>query len=498
MTLRLLVALAAFAVIALSVHRLEADKRGLERTEILVDGTPVTILRQSDAPPAPAVVIAHGFAGSRQLMESFAVTLARNGYVAVSFDFRGHGRNEAPLTGDVREEDGATRTLLAELEKVVAFARRSPDVDGRVALVGHSMASDIVVRAALADETIEATVAVSMFSNEVSAEAPRNLLIVVGAWERFLADEALRAVALAAGSGAEEGATYGRFEDGSARRASFSPNVEHVGVLFSSNSMIETRNWLDSAFGRSDSSYVVQRGPWIALLIVGVAAAGWPLAALLPKIPRAASPPRLSRRRRLLVALAPAVATPVLLWPAPTDFLPILVADYLAVHFATYGALVFAGLWASGAIGFRLPDLRLVAAAAATTVFGIGAVGAALDAYVASFVPHPGRLQLIATLLVGAVCYTLSDAWLTAGAAWWLRALTKVFFLISLSIAIALDTESLFFLIIIFPVIVLFFLLYGLFGRWVYQSAGHPSVAGFANGAAVAWALGVSFPIFAG
>ena len=36
------------------------------------------------APDAPAVVITHRFAGSRQLMEAYAFTLARAGYVAVS------------------------------------------------------------------------------------------------------------------------------------------------------------------------------------------------------------------------------------------------------------------------------------------------------------------------------------------------------------------------------------------------------------------------------
>ena len=49
--------------------------------------TPVTIFQPQSAAPAPVVVIAHGFAGSQQLMQPFAETLARNGYIAVTFDF---------------------------------------------------------------------------------------------------------------------------------------------------------------------------------------------------------------------------------------------------------------------------------------------------------------------------------------------------------------------------------------------------------------------------
>ena len=62
----------------------------------------------------------------------------------------------------------------------------------------------------------------------------------------------------------------------------------------------------------------------------------------------------------------------------------------------------------------------------------------------------------------------------------------------------ALDFERLFFLLIIVPVIVLFFLVYGLVSGWTYRRTGHPLVAGFANAVAFAWAIGVTFPLLAG
>jgi hypothetical protein len=62
-------------------------------------------------------------------------------------------------------------------------------------------------------------------------------------------------------------------------------------------------------------------------------------------------------------------------------------------------------------------------------------------------------------------------------------------------LAILLDTERLFFLAMIAPVILLFFLIYGLMGRWVAARAGALS-AGLALGLVLAWALGVSFPLF--
>ena len=62
----------------------------------------------------------------------------------------------------------------------------------------------------------------------------------------------------------------------------------------------------------------------------------------------------------------------------------------------------------------------------------------------------------------------------------------------------ALDFRHLFFLIIIVPIIVLFFVVYGLFSAWTYRSTGHPWVAGVANALAFAWAIGVTFPQVAG
>jgi len=115
-------------------------------------------------------------------------------------------------------------------------------------------------------------------------------------------------------------------------------------------------------------------------------------------------------------------------------------------------------------------------------------------------VPGRGRFILVLAMLIGTLAYFLSDEWLTRGdgGARGAYLASKVAFLISLGIAVALDLQRLFFLIIIVPVIVLFFMVYGLFSRWTYARTGHPFVAGFANAVAFAWAIGVTFPLLAG
>ncbi|MEL6234897.1 MAG: alpha/beta fold hydrolase [Pseudomonadota bacterium] len=517
---RIAVAVASITLAALSIWRIEAVSAPLQVERFSIGTTPVTLRTLPEAGPGPVVVIAHGFAGSRQLMAPFAVTLARAGYTTLSFDFPGHGRNPVPMTGDVRAEDGATRALLAALTGVIAAARDLPGSDGQVALLGHSMAADIIVRAAIAQPDLAATIAVSMFSPAVTASAPGNLLMIVGAWEAPLVEEARRVLRLSAGPEALVGTRYGDPVQGTARMLVVAPSVEHVGVLYSGASLAAAQAWLDGVFGTERPYRPDLRGPWVLALLAGVVALGWPLARLLPRV----RPPRMSPvARPWLAVLGPAIATPLILWPLPTDLLPVLVADYLAAHFALYGLLLGGMLYAQGVWRPGLPDARVLAAGLGAGLFCILGPGIALDSYVANFLPHAGRVPVIAALALGTVLFTLAEEALIRAPArpipgpglaprpipgpgprpssdpgsgrWWVGAASKAAFVLSLIAAIMLDFQGLFFLIIILPVIVLFFLVYGLLDRWIHGQTQHPVAAGLALGAAFAWALGVTFPL---
>ena len=502
---RVALGIIAIGAIGLALVELKAASTGAVITPITIGAIPATIFRPADDVSGPAVVIAHGFAGSQQLMQSFALTLARNGYVALTFDFAGHGRNPMPLTGSITDANGATRTLLDELTRVGAYARGLGD--GRLAVLGHSMASDIVVRYAQATPGVAATIAVSMFSPVVTATSPPNLLVIVGDWESMLKAEALRAVGLALASlPPSPGVTYGDFAAGTARRAAFSAHVEHASVLFSQDSMREAVNWLDLAFGtdRPAPPYLDGRGPWILLLIAAVVLLAYPLSALLPRLASVPLGAGIGWRRLWIVVLVPMVATPLLLRVLPTHVLPVLVGDYLAAHFAIYGLIT--ALCVVAIRGRITRPQRSVSAArfvgATLAVVGFGFVGLVwpIDSFVTSFVPGPERIVLLLAMLVGTLMFFLSDEWSTRGegAGRGAYLASKVAFLLSLAFAVALDFERLFFLLIIVPVVVLFLVIYGLFGAWVYRRTGHPLVAGIANAIAFAWAIGVTFPLLAG
>lgn len=132
-------------------------------------------------------------------------------------------------------------------------------------------------------------------------------------------------------------------------------------------------------------------------------------------------------------------------------------------------------------------------------ILGLGVFGLAMDRYVASFLPTAERLPIIAVLALGTLPFMLADAMLSeAGRArLWRRIALRATLLISLSVAIAFDPERLFFIALIFPVLILFYCVHVLMGRWIGQRTG-AMAPGLALGLILAWALGVSFPMFAG
>ena len=237
--------------------------------------------------------------------------------------------------------------------------------------------------------------------------------------------------------------------------------------------------------------------------LLGVVALAWPLSTLLPVASEVPAGANLAWKPLLLAAFAPAILTPLILWKMPTDFLPILLGDYLTLHFLLYGALTAlallylrrsAGRFRHGADRPGRPSPSLPVAVAA---YNIVAFGLPIDTYVFSFLPIPPRIPLIAAIACGTLPYFIADEWLTRGAdsRRGAYALTKFCFLLSLAIAVALNPMKLFFLVIIVPAILLLFLAFGLISRWSYAATRHPLPGALANAAVFAWAIAVTFPM---
>jgi dienelactone hydrolase len=497
----LIVFLAAAFAVATGLWSLLAAKADLKIDALQVDEIPVTLFRPSSGPPGPVIVIAHGFAGSQQLMQPAATTLAHAGYTAVTFDFAGHGRNAQPLSGGIKDHDKSARLLGDEIDRMIRFAQALPGAGPRVGLVGHSLAAILIINSAIHNEAVAGVVVFSNFGSKATASEPKNLLIVDGAWEvAALKADALRIVAMAAGAAPQERVTYGDMAQGTARRLAYAEGAEHIGVIYSRDGLTEMRDWMNAVFGRTEVGAIDATGKALGILFLGLVALALPLSRLLPALSPVPLGAGLGWRRQWPIAVAPALLTPLILWKAPTDFLPILLGDYLAVHFALYGALTLFGLWLSkppGRFGWRMPWRGcLLAALPVVACYGLG-LGLPIDTFVTSIAPTLQRWLLIPAMLCSTVVYFLADEWLTRGpgAAKGGYVFSKICVVVSLAIAVALNPQKLFFLVMIVPVICIFFAVFGWISRCTYARTGDPRVAALSNAVALAWAICATFPV---
>lgn len=507
--------LIALCLMLLSGWRLLQAQATLSVETIQSGSVPITIFRQQDhssrrvqgSALGPLVIVAHGFAGSRPMMQNVAVALARNGYTALTYDLSGHGRNRAPLTGDLETIDGATQNLLREMNQVEQAVRdHLPQLPTPMAVLGHSMSSDLVVRYAMSNARVKATIGMSLFSPAIEPASPANLLIINGALETRLNDAGLAVVAqVSNGQAVVPDQTYGDFAYGTARRLVDVERLEHVGVLFGRESARESIDWLDQVFGGqvSEPAQPIYRGRWIALLIVAVMLLSFGVIARLPRLAKAVKKPRQRPLAALVLVWGPALLSPLLLQRVQIDFLPILVGDYLAVHFLVYGLVT-----AAFCLGIRQPvhgrQATLHALHSRPSMLACLAVFMlamlmllALDWQVASLALILERVPLLLAVLAGTLIWSLSDEWATRRVARWRFAYvhSKLALLASLGFAVALNRESLFFLLLIIPVMVPLIVVFGLFSHWTYRTTGVFWITALINAVVIAWVIAASFPL---
>ncbi|MCX6030120.1 MAG: alpha/beta fold hydrolase [Chloroflexi bacterium] len=264
---RIALAAAALLLIALAWWQVGTARAGLVVREMTRDGVPMLYVAPVGGHDAPGVLVAHGFAGSKQLMLGYGYTLAHAGYAALLWDFGGHGANGNALEREVLQRD---------LDRAYAVLLEQPEVDGkRVALLGHSMGSGAVMAAGIQQpDRYAAVVAVSPTAANVSPTAPRNLLLQGGGWEGQFVGNAVKLLAAAGGPNED-------FAGGRARRLVVIPNAEHISILFRNESHQAALDWLNATFGQQRASaYVDRRILWYLLhlaawMLLAVVIAPW-------------------------------------------------------------------------------------------------------------------------------------------------------------------------------------------------------------------------------
>lgn len=475
---RLLIGL---VLIGLGGWQLVSSERDVVVIDVVSGPSILSIFAPGDvaAGSAPGIVVAHGFAGSRQLMRAWSMSLARAGFVVVTPDLAGHGTHAAGL-------DGGGDVLLEDIVRALDVLRQQPGVDGtRLGLLGHSMGSGAVLRAGIELDSVRAVVAVSPTDADVDESRPSDLLLLAGELEpRFVAN----AESLLARAGGARGAPG----DGDARALEIVPRVEHVTILFSDVAHERAAAWLGSALdhelrtaGSGGSGLL--RG-WLLLAVGSLLT--WQ--GLVLGIATPALAPARRRGGSLLLPVGGLAATASLVILARSvDVSAVagtLVAGEVAVWFALTGAL-----WLRFGIRPAAPDVRDVGWAALATALLIG-VGASASLAWLPWWSGSGRIALIVLAALAVLPFTLAASaalhgrrGLAALGTWVLVSSSVV---ANLGVA-AFATPGLGFLILLLPLLPL------VVGVVLAVGLGldRPWASGLAGAVLLGWLLAVIFPV---
>jgi len=149
-----------------------------ERVEIeSFDGTTIvaTLYDPGRSEPQPAVMMTHGWGGTRQDRDPQASLYASNGYVALAYDSRGFGESDGEVssTGPNEQRDAAALvTWLANRDIV----RTDGQDDPRIGMDGFSYGGGIQLRLASADDRLDALVPRITWHNLAYSLAPNDVL----------------------------------------------------------------------------------------------------------------------------------------------------------------------------------------------------------------------------------------------------------------------------------------------------------------------------------
>lgn len=142
------------------------------------DGTAVVldldIYRPAGAGPFPAVVLAHGFGGSKRDLAGQAKQLADQGFLVAAYSARGFGKSGGRIhLNDPEFEVADARAIVDVLAKRDDVVKDS-DADPRVGFMGSSYGGAVSLMAAGTDPRIDAVVASITWNNLATALFPNN------------------------------------------------------------------------------------------------------------------------------------------------------------------------------------------------------------------------------------------------------------------------------------------------------------------------------------
>ncbi len=192
-----------------------------------------------------AIILGHGVMSNKEMLKDFAVEFAAAGFVAVPFDFRGHGQS----TGD------HTRgSLTNDIDAIVSYLNNRSDIDSsNLAYLGYSMGGvglQVVNESTDFKCFIGAGTSLNSTVRKGDSTNPLNILMILGRYDELISPKDLKE-ALSNYTGIADvdvNKLYGSFEAGNASKIYLDDLTNHVLGNWDPDFIMEAREFLASTF----------------------------------------------------------------------------------------------------------------------------------------------------------------------------------------------------------------------------------------------------------
>jgi len=219
----------------------------------------------------PAIIIGHGSMVNKEMVKGYALELAAVGFVAIPFDFRGHGQSS------MVEPDNKTKDIIAIKEYLNTYR---PDIDmNSLGYIGYSMGG-------LGQELIHQDLAFKCFIGigtwlyptlrAGDSTNPLNVLMIQALFDEAVDLSELK-ISLATRvsmpvSSIDVNKLYGSFSQGNASMIFLDDDSNHLKVAWDQDFIRQARDWAINSFDidvQDENFYVNIRGLILLFQVIG-------------------------------------------------------------------------------------------------------------------------------------------------------------------------------------------------------------------------------------
>ncbi len=199
----------------------------------------------------PAIIIGHGIMVNKEMLKEYAIELAAAGFVAITFDFRGHGQSSGDLNRNL---------LINDVKAIKRYLENRADIDiDKLGYIGYSMGGYPGNKIVKDDNDFKCFIGIGTslsIDDDDCVNRTLNILMILAKYDQaFDLERSKKQIADRLDMDEDDvqvNKLYGSFEDGDATKLYLDDNSDHFLTAYDQDFIREARDWVINTFPNVD------------------------------------------------------------------------------------------------------------------------------------------------------------------------------------------------------------------------------------------------------